>query len=60
MQTQQYQLILYLPDDTAQPAVALAKPDRPRVKDLSIRDAAVRYLGELPNGEKQVEAIPGR
>jgi hypothetical protein len=46
MQTQAFQLILYLPDDQAQPALALPKPDRPRVKDLSIREAAIQYLGE--------------
>ncbi len=50
MQTQAFQLTLYLPDDATQPAVALPKPDRPRVKDLSIREAAIQYLGELPDG----------
>jgi DNA repair protein RadC len=57
MQTHQYQLTLYLPDDAAQPAVALPKSDRPRVKDLSIREAALQYLGELPDGEKPVNRL---
>ena len=57
MQTQAFQLTLYLPDDLAQPAVALPKPDRPRVKDLSIREAAIQYLGELPDGEKPVTRL---
>jgi DNA repair protein RadC len=37
--------------------VALPKPDRPRVKDLSIREAALQYLGELPDGEKPVTRL---
>ncbi len=57
MQTQAFQLTLYLPDDAAQPAVALPKPDRPRVKDLSIREVALQYLGELPDGEKPVNRL---
>jgi hypothetical protein len=57
MQTHQYQLTLYMPDDAAQPAVALPKPDRPRVKELSIREAAIQYLGELPDGEKPVTRL---
>lgn len=57
MQTQQYQLTLYMPDDATQPAVALPKPDRPRAKDLSIRDAAIQYLGEMPDSEKPVNRL---
>ena len=47
MKTQQYQLTLYLPDDQAQPALAapLKGDDKPYRKELSIRDAAVAYLG---------------
>jgi DNA repair protein RadC len=57
MQTQAFQLTLYLPDDQAQPAVALPKPDRPRAKELSLREAALAYLGELPDGEKPVTRL---
>jgi DNA repair protein RadC len=57
MQTQAFQLTLYLPDDLTQPAVAVPKPDRPHVKDLSIREAAIQYLGELPTGEKPVTRL---
>jgi hypothetical protein len=46
-----------MPDDDAQPAVALPKPDRPRVKELSIREIALQYLGELPDGEKPVNRL---
>jgi hypothetical protein len=51
------QLTLYMPDDATQPAVALSKPDRPRVKDLTLREAAIQYLGELPDGEKPVTRL---
>jgi DNA repair protein RadC len=57
MQTRNIQLTLYLPDDQAQPAVALPKPDRPRVKELSLREAALQYLGELPDAEKPVNRL---
>ena len=57
MQTQQYQLTLYMPDDQAQPAVALPKPERSRTKDLTLREAALAYLGELPNAEKPVNRL---
>ncbi len=57
MQTQNIQLTLYLPDDQAQPAVAVPKPDRPQVKNLSIREAAMAYLGELPDAEKPVNRL---
>lgn len=57
MQTQQYQLTLYTPDDQSQPAVVLPKPDQPRVKELSIREAAIQYLGELLDAEKPVNRL---
>jgi len=60
MQTQQYQLTLYLPDDQAQPAVALPKPDRPRVKDLSIRWRSGCQSGSVSNSLSQPDLQPHR
>lgn len=57
MQAQRYQITIYTPDDPNQPAVAVPKGDRPRVKNISIRDAAVAYLGERSNRDKPVNRL---
>jgi hypothetical protein len=47
MQTQAFQLTLYLPDDAAQPAVALPKPDRAAAVEIAAADRFAVPLGDV-------------
>ena len=60
MQTHQYQLTLYLPDDANQVAVASPKNDAPPPKALSIREAAHLYtckIKDLPVAEQPISRL---
>lgn len=60
MQTQHVQLTLYLPDDAAQPAVAISQDDGKRAKPLSVREAAHAYarrVRDMPAAEQPVARL---
>ena len=60
MQTQHVQLTLYLPDDLAQPAVAVPCDDGNREKPLTIREAAHAYtrrVRDMPAAEQPVARL---
>lgn len=66
MKIQQYQLTVYLPDNANRPAVTAPRLEHPErsegddahsTKALSIREAALAYLGDKPEPEKPVARL---